>query len=64
MTPGETIDSQIEELETKLELLMDYLGLEFEFDTWCDEPKGIKEAKKGERMILDAKIGDIKKGKQ
>lgn len=34
MTPGETIDSQIEELETKLELLMDYLGLEFEFATW------------------------------
>lgn len=47
MTPGETIDSQIDILETKIELLMDYLGLEFEFyNPWSDEPKGIKEAKK------------------
>lgn len=47
MTPGETIDSQIDILETKIELLMDYLGLEFEFyNSWSDEPKGIKEAQK------------------
>lgn len=51
MTPGETIDSQIDALETKIELLMKHLGLEFEFhQPWSDAPTGIKEAKKGGRM--------------
>lgn len=49
MTPGETIDSQIDILETKIELLMNHLGLEFEFlNAWSDMPTGIKEAKKEE----------------
>lgn len=48
MTPGETIDSQIDILETKIELLMDYLGLEFEFGTWSDVPTGIRKAKRRE----------------
>lgn len=49
MTPGETIDSQIDVLETKIELLMKHLGLEFEFhQPWSDVPTGIKEAKKEE----------------
>ena len=49
MTPGEKIDDQINILETKIELLMDYLGLEFEFyNSWSDEPKGIRKAKKEE----------------
>lgn len=49
MTPGETIDIQIDALETKIELLMKHLGLEFEFhDTWSDVPTGIKKAKKEE----------------
>ena len=47
MTPGETIDNQIDILETKIELLMDYLGLEFGYSNpWSDEPKGVKKAKK------------------
>jgi hypothetical protein len=49
MTPGETIDSQIDALETKIELLMNYLGLEFEFNKlWSDVPTGIRKAKKEE----------------
>lgn len=47
MTPGEEIDNQLDALETKIELLMEHLGLEFEFDTaWSDEPTGIREVKK------------------
>ena len=47
MTPGEEIDNQLDALETKIELLMGHLGLEFEFDdAWSDEPTGIREAKK------------------
>ena len=47
MTPGEEIDNQIDALETKLELLMAHLGLEFEFDNaWSDEPTGIREVRK------------------
>ena len=49
MTPGEEIDNQLDALETKIELLMSHLGLEFEFDdSWSDEPTGIREAKKEE----------------
>lgn len=49
MTPGEEIDRQLDVLETKIELLMEYLGLEFEFfDAWSDTPTGIREAKKEE----------------
>ena len=49
MTPGEQIDNQIDVLETKVELLMTHLGLEFEFDNaWSDEPTGIREVKKEE----------------
>lgn len=49
MTPGEEIDNQLDALETKIELLTTYLGLEFEFDNaWSDEPTGIVEAKKEE----------------
>lgn len=49
MTPGEEIDNQLDVLETKIELLMDHLGLEFEFyDAWSDEPTGIREVKKEE----------------
>ena len=49
MTPGEEIDDQLDALETKIELLMEHLGLEFEFDdAWSDEPTGIREAKKEE----------------
>lgn len=47
MTPGEEIDNKLDALETKIELLMAHLGLEFEFDNaWSDEPTGIREAKK------------------
>ena len=47
MTPGEEIDNQLDVLEVKIELLMDHLGLEFEFDdAWSDEPTGIREAGK------------------
>ncbi len=47
MTPGEQIDNQIDVLETKVELLMTHLGLEFEFDiAWSDVPTGIRETKK------------------
>lgn len=47
MTLGEEIDNQLDVLETKVELLMKHLGLEFEFDdSWSDEPTGIGEAKK------------------
>ena len=47
MTPGEEIDNQLDALETKVELLMTHLGLEFEFDAaWSDEPTGIREVKK------------------
>jgi len=46
MTPGEKIDDQIYVLETKVELLMKHLGLEFEFpDIWSNEPTGIRKAK-------------------
>lgn len=49
MTLGETIDGQIDALETKIELLMKHLGLEFEFnDMWSDVPTGIRKAKKEE----------------
>lgn len=49
MTPGEEIDSQLDALETKIELLMEHLGLEFEFfNAWSDKPTGIREAEKGE----------------
>lgn len=49
MTPGEEIDNQLDALETKIELLMEHLGLEFEFlDAWSDKPTGIREAKKEE----------------
>lgn len=49
MTPGEEIDNQLDALETKIELLMAHLGLEFEFDNvWSDSPTGIREAKKEE----------------
>lgn len=49
MTPGEEIDNQLDALETKIELLMEHLGLEFEFfDTWGDKPTGIRKAKKEE----------------
>lgn len=49
MAPGEEIDSQIDALETKVELLMSHLGLEFEFDNaWSDSPTGIRKAKKEE----------------
>ena len=49
MTPGEKIDDQIYVLETKVKLLMEHLGLEFEFhDIWSNEPTGIREAKKEE----------------
>lgn len=48
MTPGEEIDNQLDALETKIELLMAHLGLEFEFDSWSDEPTGIRQAKKEE----------------
>ena len=49
MTPGEEIDSQIDALETKVELLMSHLGLEFEFDNaWSDSPTGIRKATKEE----------------
>ena len=49
MKPGEEIDNQLDVLETKIELLMTHLGLEFDFaDSWSDEPTGIMEAKKGE----------------
>ena len=45
MTPGEEIDNQLDALETKIELLMAHLGLEFEFfDAWSDAPTGIREA--------------------
>lgn len=45
MNPGEEIDNQLDALETKIELLTTYLGLEFEFDNaWSDEPTGIREA--------------------
>ena len=47
MTPGEEIDSQLDALETKIELLMAHLGLEFEFgNAWSDEPTGIREAER------------------
>ena len=47
MNPGEEIDNQLDVLETKIELLMAHLGLEFEFDNaWSDEPTGIRQAKK------------------
>lgn len=50
MTPGEEIDNQLDALETKIELLMEHLGLEFEFDdSWSDVPTGIKQAKKEEK---------------
>lgn len=49
MKPGEEIDNQLDVLETKIELLMAHLGLEFDFaDSWSDEPTGIVEAKKEE----------------
>ena len=49
MTPGEEIDNQIDVLETKIELLMSHLGLEFEFpDIWNNEPTGIKAKKEEE----------------
>lgn len=49
MTPGEEIDNQLDALETKIELLMEHLGLEFEFDdSWSDVPTGIRQAKKEE----------------
>lgn len=48
MTPGEEIDNRIDVLETKIELLMSHLGLEFEFDIWSDKPTGIRQAKKEE----------------
>ena len=45
MTPGEEIDNQLDALETKIELLMSHLGLEFEFDNaWSDSPTGIRKA--------------------
>lgn len=51
MTPGEEIDSQLDALETKIELLMGHLGLEFEFfDAWSDAPTGIREARKEGEM--------------
>ena len=41
MNPGEEIDNQLDVLETKIELLMAHLGLEFEFlDAWSDAPTG------------------------
>lgn len=47
MKPGEEIDNKLDALETKIELLMAHLGLEFEFfNAWSDEPTGIREAKK------------------
>ena len=47
MTPGEEIDDQLDALETKIELLMEHLGLEFEFfDAWSDKPTRIRDAKK------------------
>lgn len=49
MKPGEEIDNQLDVLETKIELLMSHLGLEFEFyNAWSDEPTGIREAKREE----------------
>ena len=49
MNPGEEIDNQLDVLETKIELLMAHLGLEFEFDNaWSDEPTGIRKAEKEE----------------
>lgn len=49
MNPGEKIDSQLDVLETKIEILMKHLGLEFEFNQlWSDVPTGIREAKKEE----------------
>ncbi len=49
MTPGEEIDNQLDALETKIELLMAHLGLEFVFgNAWSDAPTGIREAEKEE----------------
>lgn len=49
MNPGEKIDSQLDVLETKIEILMEHLGLEFEFNQlWSDVPTGIRKAKKEE----------------
>ena len=49
MTPGEEIDNQLDALETKIELLMSHLGVEFEFDNvWSDSPTGIRKATKEE----------------
>lgn len=49
MNPGERIDSQLDVLETKIEILMKHLGLEFEFNQlWSDVPTGIRKAKKEE----------------
>ena len=49
MNPGEEIDNQIDALETKVELLMAHLCLEFEFDNaWSDSPTGIREVKREE----------------
>lgn len=47
MKPGEEINSQLDALEMKIELLMKYLGLKFEyFNEWSDEPTGIGQAKR------------------
>lgn len=62
MTPGEEIDSQLDALETKIELLMGHLGLEFEFfDAWSDTPTGIREAKKEREMTKHQWIEQAKK---
>ena len=40
---GEELDDSIDDLELKMELLMDYLGLEFTYPSayWDDEPDGV-----------------------
>ena len=58
MNPGEEIDNKLDALETKIELLMAHLGLEFEFDNaWSDEPTGIREVIKEEKCERRTKFG-------
>lgn len=51
MKPGEEINNQLDAIETKIELLMKYLGLKFEFlNDSSDCPTGIRQSKRRELM--------------